>query len=54
MTHTEKNELASRFGLEDWQRLCSDGKFYFALRHGTYEEAEVIAETLLAKWNGLN
>ena len=51
MKQSEKRELARRFSCEDWQRLCSNGKFYMTLKKGTYEEAEVIAEILLAEWN---
>lgn len=54
MKQSEKKELAMMFSAEDWQRLCANGKFYMTLKNGTYEEAEVQAEILLASWNGLN
>ena len=54
MKQSEKRELAMRFSVEDWQRLCGNAKFYATLKNGTYEEAELQAEILLAEWAGLN
>ena len=54
MKQREKKELAIRFSLEDWQRLCSNGRFLFAVREKSIEECEVMAESLLAEWSGLN
>lgn len=54
MKQCEKKELASRFSREDWQRLCANGKFLLALCEKSMAECEVIAETLIADWTGLN
>ena len=54
MKQSEKRELAMRFSVEDWQRLCGDAKFCMTLKNGTYEEAELQAEILLAELAGLN
>lgn len=54
MKQCEKKELASRFSREDWQRLCANGKFLLTLCEKSMAECEVIAETLIADWTGLN
>jgi hypothetical protein len=54
MKQNEKRELASRFSCEDWQRLCGNGKFLFAMRQKSIEECEIMAEKLLAEWAGQN